>query len=33
VGAVIALLLGALAGALPATQAWQLKIVDALRKA
>ncbi|HEU4486931.1 MAG TPA: FtsX-like permease family protein [Povalibacter sp.] len=33
IGAVIALLLGALAGALPATQAWQLKIVDALRKA
>jgi len=32
VGAVLALILGALASALPATQAWQLKIVDALRR-
>ncbi len=32
VGAVLALVLGALASALPATQAWQLKIVDALRR-
>jgi putative ABC transport system permease protein len=32
VGAVLAVLLGALASALPATQAWQLKIVDALRR-
>lgn len=33
IGAVIALILGTLAGALPCAQAWQLKIVDALRKA
>ncbi|HEY5807040.1 MAG TPA: ABC transporter permease [Povalibacter sp.] len=33
IGAVIAVFLGALAGALPSAQAWQLKIVDALRKA
>ncbi|NLG77096.1 MAG: ABC transporter permease [Xanthomonadaceae bacterium] len=32
VGAVLAIVLGALASALPATQAWQLKIVDALRR-
>lgn len=32
VGAVLALVLGALASALPAAQAWQLKIVDALRR-
>jgi putative ABC transport system permease protein len=31
-GALLAVVLGALAGALPCTQAWQLKIVDALRK-
>lgn len=33
IGAAIAVVLGALAGALPSAQAWQLKIVDALRKA
>ena len=33
IGAILALGLGALAGALPCAQAWQLKIVDALRKA
>lgn len=33
IGAALALGLGALAGALPCAQAWQLKIVDALRKA
>jgi putative ABC transport system permease protein len=33
VGALLAVGLGALAGALPCAQAWQLKIVDALRKA
>jgi putative ABC transport system permease protein len=33
IGAVLAVGLGALAGALPCAQAWQLKIVDALRKA
>lgn len=32
IGAVVALTLGALAGALPCAQAWQLKIVDALRR-
>lgn len=32
IGAVIAVILGTLAGALPCAQAWQLKIVDALRK-
>lgn len=32
VGGVLALVLGALASALPATHAWQLKIVDALRR-
>jgi putative ABC transport system permease protein len=32
IGGVLAVILGGLAGALPATQAWQLKIVDALRK-
>jgi putative ABC transport system permease protein len=31
-GGVFALVLGALASALPAAQAWQLKIVDALRR-
>jgi putative ABC transport system permease protein len=31
-GALLAVVLGALAGALPCAQAWQLKIVDALRK-
>lgn len=33
IGIAVALVLGALAGALPCMQAWQLKIVDALRKA
>lgn len=33
IGAAIAVVLGTLAGALPCAQAWQLKIVDALRKA
>ncbi|HEY6642002.1 ABC transporter permease [Povalibacter sp.] len=33
IGAVLAIGLGAIAGALPCAQAWQLKIVDALRKA
>lgn len=33
IGALLAVGLGALAGALPCAQAWQLKIVDALRKA
>ncbi len=33
IGAILAVGLGALAGALPCAQAWQLKIVDALRKA
>jgi putative ABC transport system permease protein len=33
IGAVLAIVLGTLAGALPCAQAWQLKIVDALRKA
>lgn len=33
IGMAIAVVLGALAGALPCAQAWQLKIVDALRKA
>lgn len=32
IGAVLAVILGTLAGALPCAQAWQLKIVDALRK-
>lgn len=32
IGAAIAIVLGALAGALPCAQAWRLKIVDALRK-
>ena len=32
-GAAIAVILGVIAGALPSAQAWQLKIVDALRKA
>jgi putative ABC transport system permease protein len=32
VGGVLAVILGALASALPATQAWQLRIVDALRR-
>lgn len=32
VGAALALILGAIASALPAAQAWQLKIVDALRR-
>lgn len=32
VGTVVALVLGAIASALPAVQAWQLKIVDALRR-
>jgi putative ABC transport system permease protein len=32
VGGVLAVILGAIASALPAAQAWQLKIVDALRK-
>ena len=32
-GALLAITLGALAGALPCAQAWQLKIVDALRRA
>lgn len=31
-GALLAVVLGALAGALPCAQAWQLKIVDALRR-
>lgn len=31
-GAVLAIVLGAIASALPAVQAWQLKIVDALRR-
>lgn len=31
-GALLAIVLGALSGALPCAQAWQLKIVDALRK-
>ena len=33
IGVALALILGALAGALPCIQAWQLRIVDALRKA
>lgn len=33
IGAAIAVILGFIAGALPSAQAWQLKIVDALRKA
>ncbi|MBB6095281.1 putative ABC transport system permease protein [Povalibacter uvarum] len=33
IGALVAVGLGTLAGALPCAQAWQLKIVDALRKA
>jgi putative ABC transport system permease protein len=33
IGAMLAIGLGTLAGALPCAQAWQLKIVDALRKA
>jgi len=33
IGAVVAIALGALAAVLPCMQAWQLKIVDALRKA
>jgi len=33
IGAAVAVILGALAGALPCAQAWQLRIVDALRKA
>jgi putative ABC transport system permease protein len=33
IGAVVAIALGALAAVLPCMQAWQLKIVDALRNA